>query len=232
MINPQSAITNPQSLWLVRHGESTANIVRHNAESEKLPTIDFDEREPDVPLSEAGIKQSIALGRWFKFQQEKPGVIYASPYLRASETARIIAENAKLANIKTFYDERLRERELGIFDRLTRLGAMEKYPEECAKREELGKFYYRPLGGENWCDVALRVRSFWRDLCERNENEKVLIVTHEVVIRVFRYILENLTEAEILAIDRACDVENCAVTSYHFDENGNIPSLKLDNHLP
>ncbi len=222
----------PNTLWLVRHGESTANIVRRKAESEKLPTIDFPEREPDVPLSEAGASQSIALGRWFKFQKEKPTVIYSSPYLRASQTARIIAENAKLDNLKTFYDERLRERELGIFDRLTKLGAMEKYPEECAKRELWGKFYYRPPGGESWCDVALRVRSFWRDLRETGADEKVLIVTHEVVIRVFRYILENFSEAEILAIDRACDVENCAVTSYHFDADGNKPSLKLDNHLP
>ena len=152
--------------------------------------------------------------------------------MRASETARIIAENAKLKNIKTFYDERLRERELGIFDRLTRLGAMEKYPEECAKRENLGKFYYRPIGGESWCDVALRVRSFWRDLQIGFADENILIVTHEVVIRVFRYILENLTETEILAIDRACDIENCAITSYHFDAHGNNFALELDNHLP
>ena len=231
MNNPQSEITNPKSLWLVRHGESTANIVRRKAESEKLPTIDFAEREPEVPLSDVGIRQSVALGSWFKLQKERPTVIYASPYKRASETARIIAENAAFESVKIFYDERLRERELGIFDRLTKLGAMEKYAEECAKREELGKFYYRPIGGESWCDVALRVRSFWRDLREISADEKVLIVTHEVVIRVFRYILENLNEEEILAIDRACDVENCAVTSYHFDADGNKPSLKLDNHL-
>lgn len=219
----------PSIIWLIRHGESTSNIARRIAETEKLPTIDFPEREPDVPLSETGVEQSIALGRWFKFQKEKPTVIFSSPYLRASHTSRLIVENAKLANIKTFYDERLRERELGVFDRLTKLGAMEKYAEECAKREELGKFYHRPLGGESWTDVALRLRSFWRDVSENYEDEKVLIVTHEVVIRVFRYILENLTENEILAIDRAADVENCAVTSYHFDaETGKI-ILQQDN---
>ncbi len=232
MNNPKSKIPNPKSLWLVRHGESTANIARHKAEAEKLPTIDFPERESDVSLSDVGIEQSITLGKWFENQSEKPTIIYASPYLRASETARIIAENANFENVKTFYDERLRERELGIFDRLTKLGAMEKYAEECAKRENSGKFYYRPIGGESWCDVALRVRSFWRDVGEMNAGENVLIVTHEAVIRLFRYVLENLTEAEILAIDRACDVENCAVTSYRFDADGNNFALKLDNHLP
>ena len=230
--NPKSKIQNPKFLWLIRHGESTANVARHKAESEKLPTIDFTEREADVPLSDAGNRQSIALGRWFKFQKEKPTVVFASPYFRATETARLITENAKLVNVKTFYDERLRERELGIFDRLTKLGAMQKFPEECEKREHFGKFYYRPIGGESWCDVALRVRSFWRDLREINAAEKILVVTHEVVIRVFRYILENLSEAEVLAIDRASDVENCAVTSYHFDADGNKPTLKLNNYLP
>ena len=232
MQSPQSKKLNPKSLWLIRHGESTANIARHKAEAEKLPTIDFPEREPDVPLSDSGVQQSIALGEWFKAQTEKPTIIYSSPYLRAADTARLIVENAAIENVKTFYDERLRERELGIFDRLTRLGAMEKYAAECAKREELGKFYFRPIGGESWCDVALRVRSFWRDLREMHADEKVLIVTHEAVIRLFRYVLENLTEAEILAIDRACDVENCAVTDYEFNADGQPPILKLDNHLP
>lgn len=232
MNNPKSEIRNLKSLVLVRHGESTANVARRKAEDEKLPMIDFPEREADVPLSEFGAKQSIALGNWFKFQKEKPTIIVSSPYLRATETARIIAEKARFENKKIILDERIRERELGVFDRLTKLGAMEKYAEECAKREELGKFYHRPLGGESWADVALRVRSFWRDLRENFADEKVLIVTHEVVIRIFRYVLENFTEAEILAIDRACDVENCAVTSYHFDADGNKPTLKLDNHLP
>ena len=219
-------------LWLVRHGESTANVVRHKAEAEKLPTIDFPEREPDVQLSDVGIQQSVALGKWFENQTETPTIIYVSPYLRASQTARFIVENAKIENVKTFYDERLRERELGIFDRLTKLGAMEKYAEECAKREELGKFYYRPIGGESWCDVALRVRSFWSDLREISAGENVMIVSHEAVIRLFRYVLENLTEAEILAIDRAADVGNCAVTSYYFDAHSNNFALKLDNQLP
>ncbi len=232
MNNPKSKISNPTSLVIVRHGESTANVARRKAEDEKLPTIDFPEREADVPLSEFGAKQSVALGNWFKFQKEKPTIIVSSPYLRATETARIIAEKARFENRKIILDERIRERELGVFDRLTKLGAMEKYAEECAKREELGKFYHRPLGGESWADVALRVRSFWRDLRENFADEKVLIVTHEVVIRIFRYVLENFTEAEILAIDRACDVENCAVTSYHFDADGNKPTLKLDNRLP
>lgn len=183
----------------------------------------------DVPLSEAGIGQSIALGGWFQSQAEKPTVIISSPYLRARETARIIAETISFENPQILFDERLRERELGIFDRLTKLGATAKYPEESQKRELVGKFYYRPPGGENWADVALRIRGVWRDLRENFAGAKILIVTHEVVVRVFRYVLENLSEAEIMAIDRAGDVENCAVTSYIFEAQTKRFVLREDN---
>lgn len=232
MKNPQSKIRNPKSVWLVRHGQSTANLARHKAEVEKSLTIDFPEREMDVPLSELGLKQATYVGRWFEFETNKPSLIFTSPYCRTLETSRLIVENAMFENVEIIKDERLRERELGIFDRLTRFGAMQKYPEECEKRERFGKFYYRPLGGENWADVALRLRSFWRDLCLNFADEKVLIVTHEVVIRVFRYVVEKMTEEEIMAIDRICDIENGAISWYQFDAQSNKLVLKLDNYLP
>ena len=222
----------PKSLWLIRHGQSTANLVRQKAEAEKLLTIDFPEREMDVSLSLKGVEQAISVGRWFKFQPQKPTLIFTSPYLRTLETSRLIAENANLKNLEIIQDERLRERELGMFDGLTKLGAMQKFPEECEKREFLGKFYYRPHGGENWADVALRLRNFWRDLCLNYADEKILIVTHEVVIRVFRYVIEKMTEAEIMAIDQASDIGNGAVSAYQFDAEGNKFALKLDNYLP
>lgn len=218
----------PKKIWLVRHGESLANVARHQAESNQHLTIKFAEREQDVPLSDLGKIQSKKLQTYFTGISEKPSVVFSSPYQRTRQTTDLI----ELKDSKIIYDERLRERELGIFDRLTKLGAMQKFPDECKKREQLGKFYYRPLGGENWADVVLRLRSFWRDLRLNFAEEKVLIVTHEVVIRCFRYILEDLTEAEILAIDCASDVANGAITSYNFDAENQKLSLDLDNFLP
>jgi 2,3-bisphosphoglycerate-dependent phosphoglycerate mutase len=217
-------------LFLIRHGESTANCARHKAEAEKSLTIDFDGREQDVSLSGRGKIQAENAGKFFANQSIKPSIIFSSPYTRTRETVEHLITSANFKHPQIVYDERLRERELGIFDGFTKLGALAKYPDECAKREHYGKFYYRPHGGENWADVALRVRSFWRDLRQDFASENVLIVTHEVVIRVFRYVLENLTEAEILAIDKSCDVENGAITSYKF-ENGKAV-LGLDNFLP
>jgi broad specificity phosphatase PhoE len=216
----------PKKIWLIRHGESLANQARHFAELNKLPTIEFAEREQDVPLSTLGKKQSKNLQKYFADLSEKPTIIFSSPYTRTRQTAEII----KLKDTQILFDERLRERELGIFDRLTKLGAMQKFPDECEKREQLGKFYYRPISGESWCDVVLRLRSFWQNLSLNFADEKVLIITHEVVIRCFRYILENLTEAEILEIDKKSDVQNGAITSYKFEKRNAI--IELDNFLP
>jgi broad specificity phosphatase PhoE len=230
--NPRPfTIKHPKILWLVRHGESISNIARRKAEKEKLLTIDFPGREMDVPLSELGVKQSMALGDWFLKQQEKPTVVISSPYERTKETARLILDTAKIENARVFYDERLREREFGIFDRLTWAGSLQKYPEECEKRIQIGKFYYRPPHGESWCDVAVRVRSVWRDVQEDFAGENVMIVSHEAVIHLLRYVLENLTEEEILKINRAADIINCQTITYLFDDVEQKLILEEDNFV-
>jgi hypothetical protein len=54
-------------------------------------------------------------------------------------------------------------------------------------------------------------------------------VTHEVVVRLFRYVLENMTEEEIMTIDRRGDVANCGITSYFFEPQSPRPVLHQDN---
>jgi broad specificity phosphatase PhoE len=47
--------------------------------------------------------------------------------------------------------------------------------------------------------------------------ERVLVVSHAVVVLCIRYILEHLTEAELLAIDKKAELANCSVTYYDYD---------------
>lgn len=42
-------------------------------------------------------------------------------------------------------------------------------------------------------------------------------MAHQVVVLCLRYIIENLSEKEVLAIDQAGGVANCAITEYRFD---------------
>ena len=55
----------PQTLWVVRHGQSSGNVARDAAEAAGLADITIAERDVDVPLSPLGERQSDALGRWF-----------------------------------------------------------------------------------------------------------------------------------------------------------------------
>jgi len=231
MTNPPSAIPVPQSLWLVRHGESIGNVARQKAEKSSAKIIETPCREPDVELSETGVEQCQKLGQWFGLQTEKPTIIYSSPYLRAQITTQILLNQAGF-KMAFKIDERLREREFGVFDRLTKDGAIEKFPDLCDLRERWGKFYFRPPGGESWADVIVRLRSFIETDLSKLADQNVLIVTHEVVIRCFRYILESMSETEIMNIDRASDVHNGAITSYEIDIKENKFALKLDNYLP
>src|SRR5918995_2351059 len=174
----------PERLWIVRHGESAGNVARDAAHAAGLPRIDIAHRDVDVPLSPLGEEQSRAVGRWFAALPagERPNVVLTSPYLRAQRTAEIIeAEGGVCVERHTFVvDERLREKEFGILDRLTRSGTEALHPDQAAFRRLLGKFYHRPPGGESWCDVILRLRSLIGTVTREYCRERVLIVCHSV----------------------------------------------------
>jgi hypothetical protein len=46
-----------------------------------------------------------------------------------------------------------------------------------------------------------------------------------------RYLVENLDEAQILAIDKLGDVPNCAITSYRLDTEASALSPHLVNFI-
>ena len=224
----------PQTIWLVRHGQSAGNVARDAAEAAGLPLIDIMTRDMDTPLSDLGRAQAVALGRWFgdMSQTERPTVVLCSPYVRARQTAEIVLEAAALPldTITFNRDERLREKEFGILDRLTKHGILQKYPELGEQRAHVGKFYFRPPGGESWCDVILRLRNVIDTITREYRRERVLIVGHQVTVSCFRYLFERLDEEQILTMDRTGDIPNCSVTSYEFDpsrgKNGKlVPKL-------
>ncbi len=228
----------PDNLYMVRHGESAGNVAREVAVRAAMPMIDIAGRDVDVPLSDLGRQQASALGRWFGAleQSERPNVILTSPYLRARDTASLIVETAALPHdtYSLVVDERLREKEFGILDRLTGVGIRARHPEQAEFRRLLGKFYHRPPGGESWCDVILRLRSATEMISREYCGQRVLIVGHAVVVLCLRYLIEHMTEDQILAIDRAEEIANCSVTMYEHDPSlgprGNL-ALRLFNFV-
>jgi len=216
----------PSVLWIVRHGQSAGNVARDLAQETGAIRIELHERDVDVPLSGLGREQAVSLGKWFAAQREQPEVLLTSPYVRARQTAEIFRESGGCApDEPVCVDERLREKEFGILDGLTTDGVAQLQPEQAEFRRLLGKFYHRPPGGERWCDVIFRLRSLLDTVSLHYGGRRVIIVAHQVVVLCLRYILENLSEAEILAIDREGDVGNCAVTTYRLNPDAGKDGL-------
>ena len=202
----------PTHLILVRHGQSEGNVAAEAAQRDDLELIDVPARDADVALSPTGRQQSAAIGRWLGAlpDDERPDVVWTSPYRRARQTAEIALEVAGLA-VDQRVDERLRDRDMGVTDKLTAAGIRAKYPEEAERRDWLGKFYYRPPGGESWADVALRVRAVLTDLANTERHRRVLVSGHDVVLLLFCYVVEGLDEQKVLARARDNAISNAAI---------------------
>jgi broad specificity phosphatase PhoE len=208
-------------LLLVRHGESEGNVAAAQANADGAETIDVPARDPDVGLSDLGRLQAAAVGTALVGLPtgRRPEVLVCSPYLRARETARLACQSAGLV-LPMAVDERLRDRELGVLDALTEAGVAARHPEEQARRRWQGKFYHRPAGGESWADVLLRLRTWLGDLDAELAGQRVLVVSHDVVIVLLRYLCEGLDEEDVLTLARQTPIRNAALSRYVRDTSG------------
>jgi broad specificity phosphatase PhoE len=210
----------PEALILVRHGESLGNVANAAAYAAKADRLDLETNDPSVELSDLGVRQARALGKRFGDDppESQPTLVLVSPYQRAQQTADYVLATAGLEHLPRHTDERLRDREQGILDKLTWYGVRKLYPDEAERRAHLGKFYYRPPGGESWADVALRIRDILRDVRASYAGERVLVVCHDVPILIHRYALEALTTHEVVGLSG--QVRNCALTKYRGTPEG------------
>ncbi|GEJ47562.1 histidine phosphatase family protein [Chryseobacterium sp. ON_d1] len=118
-------------------------------------------------------------------------VIVSSP----SQRCRLLADHFKL-NYQT--DERLREMNFGNWE-------LKKWTD--ILEEEINPWYsdfirVKTSGGENLLDMQTRILSFWNELTEKRDTNKVLIITHAGVIRlilqaVLQFPLENMFSIQI-----------------------------------
>jgi broad specificity phosphatase PhoE len=240
-MNENGQITGPgygspgvRQLMLVRHGESQGNVAATLAHQAGAHIIQVPARDADVELSDTGREQSMALGRLLAdFPDESRAVVWSSPYIRARQTAELAVTTGGWRT-PVLTDERLRDRELGILDMLTSLGVEARFPEEAQRRRWLGKFYYRPPGGESWADVVLRLRSLLTDLDRRHPGGSVMLVCHDAVILLIRYILEDLTESELLDLAATSTILNASLSRFiRPDGSGpwQLDSFNMADHL-
>jgi broad specificity phosphatase PhoE len=227
----------PDELIIVRHGQSTRNIAKDKAKAEgKQATWADGLRDIDTELTPTGHMQALAVGVTLRERYPRPtpgwvtedqpiDVIYCSPYVRTKQTTDAIIQGLGYSP-EVIPDERIREIEFGLLDGLTPEGVRAKYPEEVERRKVVGKYWYRPPGGESRPDVRLRNRSFIDTIVRDCVGLRVLVVTHSVVVLTLRSLLEKWGEEEYMQVDREDDVKNCSITTYKFEHEGSR-KLKL-----
>jgi probable phosphoglycerate mutase len=175
--------------WIIaaRHGESEANAAF--ARGVSLEGV----RDADVGLTPLGREQSARLGRDLLglAADEAPARIRCSPFERTRQTLRAVAEvyaAAGRALPPVTYDERLRDRGMGVLALLAPEGVLAHFPEEAERRARLGEHTYRPPGGESAADVETRVRAVL-DEAGAALGPPLLLLAHDAVVLALRRVL-------------------------------------------
>ncbi len=161
-------------LYLIRHGEAENNV-RHNY---------IAGRSNHFPLTERGVKQSRKLGAALLKAGLLPDVVYASPAVRAFQTAHH-ALDAMMIDIPVNEDNRLQEQHVG--DWVGRIATEVFTDEQVAEIDRLGKEFRSP-GGESFNDVGDRMYE-WANLI--SYSGRVFAFTHGGAIRCLASKIES-----------------------------------------
>ena len=215
-------------LILIRHGESTANVAFPRADAAGRLDSGLSGRDTDVELTDLGVAQAEAIGRWLATLPEErlPEVVITSPYLRARETWRIAAAASGRSLPAPATDDRLVDRMLGELEMMTRPAIATRFPDEESRREAAGTWHYRPPGGESFGDVAARLEAFLADLNREHAGQRALVVAHDAVVLMTRSVIEGLTWDAVEAVERENRVPNGSITRF----DGSSGTLVLDRY--
>jgi alpha-ribazole phosphatase len=157
-------------LYLVRHGQTDLNKVRRY------------QGRIDVPLNETGIGQAQKLA--LRLSSEPFDKIYASPLVRAQETAKTI-HNGRNIDIVSLPE--LVEMDFGKLEGKTYKEIIEIFPDW-----DPAVFDFTFAGGENLDSLAIRIKSFVAMLKELDEGSNILVVTHSGCLRIILCLLLDI----------------------------------------
>jgi probable phosphoglycerate mutase len=151
---------------LIRHGETEWNSQQRM------------QGHSNSDLSSVGLAQIQALGQWMK--NVPFDLIYSSDSLRAKQTAESITQ---FSGHELQFDQRLREKNLGVFEGLTSEEARERHPEVFRLFKTAGSKYVIDEG-ESTQQLQDRALAQTQEIRIKHPEELILLVTHGGFIRV------------------------------------------------
>lgn len=215
----------PESLILVRHGESEGNVANRasrRGDNSHFANENFRNRHSSQwRLTDHGIEQARWAGETIRSMDFKIGRKYTSPYFRAMETVGYM----NLDGPDTMSAYELRERSWGKLDRLTHEERIKKYEADIDAQKE-DPLLWEPPGGEPLVVAIGRIRDWhgtlWR---ECGEMECVVAGCHAEVVEVNRVVIERMLPHQYVAMrkDKSQGIWNCSILQYTrrnpFDED-------------
>ncbi|MDD5721391.1 MAG: histidine phosphatase family protein [Candidatus Pacebacteria bacterium] len=180
-------------LYVVRHGEIDYNIQGRYAGS------------VDVELNKKGIQQAHDTAN--KASQLNIDLIITSPLKRCTRMANIIQ---KVINVPVHNSNEFCERNVGVFEGLTREEAKKNYPELWAKN--ITRIYDdAPLGGETIKEVEKRVYIGLQKIKKKYNDKNTLIVTHAFVGKIIHKFFNEMNEKQFFEYK----LDNAKVVEYN-----------------
>jgi probable phosphoglycerate mutase len=197
----------PPLIYLLRHGEIDTPTPRRFL------------GQSDLPLNDNGILQATRLGK--TLSPIAFGHVYASPLLRAIQTATLVSgrPTQEIQPVEAF-----QEINLGAWEGLSVAEVRERFPGAYEKRgQDLAHF--RPPEGESFADVAARALPMLLDIA-RSCTGPVLIVAHAGVNRALLSCLQRLPLGNLLDIPQ----DYCGINL--LAKEGDNLRVQAVNHIP
>jgi broad specificity phosphatase PhoE len=179
----------PIRLFIVRHGQSEANVIREQDLDAKFAHVP----DAEFRLTAKGVEQAKAAGAWLTAAREtfEGKVIgFVSPFVRAKETAGNLGLNI-LWRPYPF----LTERSWGEFSSLD--PELQETRKKLKKRDPL---YSRMPGGQSFSDLASTNYLFFSMLHREHSENTVVAVCHGERMLMIRYQLERITDEAFRAL--------------------------------
>lgn len=212
----------PKLLVLVRHGESVGNTMTVQQRAA------YPLSSHAYPLTERGRQQATITGDWLRETFGTFDVRFTSYYMRTVETMKLLCPDEPY-----FEDARLAESQRGIYHVVTHKQMKERFPEELERKKLEGLYHYRPLGGENWPDLELRIHSFEDFLIREHSEDTVLCSIHGNWRIAHRRVRHHVPIEELMDAYNRPPIENASVTVYRGTGHGRSKlELIADNFVP
>lgn len=208
LISPPEEVQAVPEFYLVRHGESAANILRR-----------FDSTPPGAALTERGLQQAERLGDWFENRGIRPDLIVSSHFLRALQTAAPLQRRSGRPLVVA---DQLRETDLGDWDGLLSRDVQD----DPLYRRWHENPEIAPPGGERLSDVGARLMLLLSRLEALDAGSCLSLFSHQHALRAALAICGAMRTAD----GRHEPLPNCSILHLSL-QRGRLRLLGLDRSI-